>query len=74
MTHPRRSVLVLPGSHRHMTEKAASLPAAGTCTVMVKFTPPAAQKYSGTLVIDTNLEQLPDRSVKLEGTGKTPKP
>lgn len=28
MTHPRRSVLVLPGSHRHMTEKAASLPAA----------------------------------------------
>ena len=26
------------------------------------------------LVIDTNLEQLPDRSVKLEGTGKTPKP
>jgi hypothetical protein len=48
--------------------------AAGTCTVMVKFTPTAAQKYSGTLVIDTNLEQLPDRSVKLEGTGKTPKP
>jgi len=48
--------------------------AAGTCTVMVKFTPTAAQKYSGTLVIDTNLEQLPDRSIKLEGTGKTPKP
>ncbi len=47
--------------------------AAGSCEVSVKFTPTAAMKYSGTLVIDTNLESLPDRSVKLEGSGKASK-
>jgi len=30
-------------------------------------------KYNGTLVIDTNLEPIADRSVKLEGRGKAPK-
>ena len=45
----------------------------GSCEVSVKFTPTAAMKYSGTLTIDTNLESKPDRSVKLEGTGKAPK-
>jgi len=47
--------------------------AAGSCEVSVEFTPTAAMKYSGTLVIDTNLEPMPDRSVKLEGSGKEPK-
>jgi hypothetical protein len=47
--------------------------AAGSCEVSVKFTPTDAMKYSGTLVIDTNLESMADRSVKLEGTGKAPK-
>ncbi len=47
--------------------------AAGSCEVTVKFTPTAAMKYTGTLMIDTNLESLPDRSVKLEGTGKASK-
>ena len=47
--------------------------APGSCEVSVKFTPTAAMKYKGTLVIDTNLESKPDRSVKLEGTGKAPK-
>ncbi len=37
------------------------------------FTPTAAQKYSGTLMIDTNLESGADKSVKLEGVGKVPK-
>ncbi len=37
------------------------------------FTPMAAQKYSGTLMIDTNLESGADQSVKLEGVGKVPK-
>jgi hypothetical protein len=46
--------------------------AAGSCEVSVKFTPTAAIKYSGTLMIDTNLEPVSERSVKLEGTGKTP--
>jgi hypothetical protein len=46
---------------------------AGTCTVMVKFTPTAAMKFTGTLVIDTNLEVAPDKSVKLEGSGKAMK-
>jgi len=46
--------------------------AAGTCTVMVKFSPTAAMKYSGTLIIDTNLEPVAERSVKLEGSGKAP--
>ena len=47
--------------------------AAGSCEVSVTFKPTAAQKYNGTLIIDTNLESLPDRSVKLEGTGKAAK-
>ena len=47
--------------------------AAGSCEVSVEFAPTAAMKYSGTLVIDTNLEPMPDRSVKLEGSGKEPK-
>ena len=46
---------------------------AGNCEVSVTFTPTAAQKYSGTLTIDTNLESGPDKSVKLEGVGKVPK-
>ena len=46
---------------------------AGSCEVSVTFTPTAAQKYSGTLMIDTNLESGPDKSVKLEGVGKVPK-
>ena len=46
---------------------------AGSCEVSVTFTPTAAQKYSGTLTIDTNLESGPDKSVKLEGVGKEPK-
>ena len=45
----------------------------GSCEVSVKFTPTEAIKYKGTLIIDTNLESKPDRSVKLEGTGKAPK-
>jgi hypothetical protein len=47
--------------------------AAGSCEVSVQFTPTAAMKYNGTLVIDTNLEPIADRSVKLEGSGKAPK-
>ena len=46
---------------------------AGSCEVSVTFTPTAAQKYSGILTIDTNLESGPDKSVKLEGVGKVPK-
>ncbi len=52
--------------------KSKGVPA-GSCEVSVTFKPTAAQKYSGTLIIDTNLEALPDRSVKLEGTGKAAK-
>jgi Pro-kumamolisin, activation domain/Bacterial Ig-like domain (group 1) len=46
---------------------------AGSCEVSVTFTPTAAQKYSGVLMIDTNLESGADKSVKLEGVGKVPK-
>ncbi len=46
---------------------------AGRCEGSVTFTPTAAQKYSGTLMIDTNLESGADKSVKLEGVGKVPK-
>ena len=46
---------------------------AGSCEVSVTFTPTAAQKYSGTLTIDTNLESGADKNVKLEGVGKVPK-
>jgi len=46
---------------------------AGSCEVSVTFTPTAAQKYGGTLTIETNLESGPDKSVKLEGVGKVPK-
>jgi kumamolisin len=46
---------------------------AGSCEVSVTFTPTAAQKYSGTLTIDTNLESGPDKSVRLLGVGKVPK-
>jgi hypothetical protein len=46
---------------------------AGSCEVAVTFAPTAAMKYKGTLTIDTNLETKPDRTVKLEGTGKEPK-
>jgi hypothetical protein len=47
--------------------------AAGSCKVGVTFTPAQATKYKGTLVIEDNLESNPETSVKLEGTGKTPK-
>ena len=47
--------------------------APGSCEVSVKFAPTAAMKYSGTLMIDTNLEPTADISVKLEGSGKAPK-
>ena len=45
----------------------------GTCEVGVTFAPTAAMRYKGTLTIDTNLESKPDRTVKLEGAGKTSK-
>ena len=47
--------------------------AAGSCKISVTFTPTAAQKYNGTLMIDTNLEPTFETSVKLEGAGKVPK-
>ncbi len=37
------------------------------------FTPTAAQKYRGKLMIDTNLESGADKSVMLEGIDKVPK-
>ena len=46
---------------------------AGSCVVSVTFTPTAAQKYAGTLTIETNLEPTSAKSVKLEGIGKQPK-
>ena len=52
--------------------KAKGVPP-GSCEVSVKFTPTESMKYKGTLIIDTNLESKPDRSVKLEGTGKAPR-
>ena len=42
----------------------------GSCEVSVTFTPTAAQKYAGTLTIETNLVPTSARSVKLEGTGR----
>jgi hypothetical protein len=42
----------------------------GSCEVSVTFTPTAAQKYAGTLTIETNLAPTSARSVRLEGTGK----
>jgi hypothetical protein len=47
--------------------------APGTCDVSVEFAPTAAMKYSGALIIDTNLESGADKSVQLEGSGKEPK-
>ena len=52
--------------------KSKGMPA-GSCTVGVTFTPAEAIKYTGTLMIEDNLESSPSTSVKLEGTGKTPK-
>lgn len=49
--------------------KSKSLPP-GSCEVSVTFTPTAAQKYAGTLTIETNLVPTSARSVKLEGTGR----
>ena len=43
---------------------------ADSCEISVSFTPGAAQKYRGTLIIETNLESGADKSVKLEGVGK----
>ena len=45
----------------------------GTCEVSVTFTPTAAAKYEGTLVIKDNLEPGFGQSVGLKGAGKTPK-
>jgi hypothetical protein len=52
-----------------LTPRSKGMPL-DSCTVSVTFTPKAKIKYSGTLVIDTNLVSKPDRSVKLSGTGK----
>jgi hypothetical protein len=52
--------------------KSKGMPA-GSCKVGVTFTPAAAIKYTGTLMIEDNLESNPTTNVKLEGTGKTPK-
>jgi hypothetical protein len=49
--------------------KSKGVPA-GSCEVSVTFTPTAAQKYAGTLTIETNLVPTSGRSVKLEGTGR----
>jgi hypothetical protein len=46
---------------------------AGNCEVGVTFAPTEAIKYTGTLMIDDNLEPTFEKSVKLEGTGKEPK-
>jgi len=45
----------------------------GSCKVAVEFAPTAAIKYKGRLIINDNLEPTPEKSVKLEGTGKEPK-
>ncbi|MHB8384114.1 MAG: protease pro-enzyme activation domain-containing protein [Candidatus Binataceae bacterium] len=45
----------------------------GTCEVSVTFTPTAATKYEGTLMIKDNLEPSFGQSVTLRGAGKTPK-
>jgi uncharacterized repeat protein (TIGR03803 family) len=47
--------------------------AAGSCEVTVTFKPTAAMKYSGTLMIEDNLEPTFGQSVKLEGSGNAPK-
>ena len=45
----------------------------GNSEVAVEFAPTAAIKYKDTLIINNNLERTPEKSVKLEGTGKEPK-
>jgi len=52
--------------------KGKGMPA-GSCEVSVTFTPTAAMKYKGTLIINDNLEPSFEKSVKLEGSGKGPK-
>jgi hypothetical protein len=47
--------------------------AAGSCEVTVTFKPTAAMKYSGTLMIEDNLEPSFGVDVKLEGSGKAAK-
>jgi len=45
----------------------------GTCEVQVTFKPTAAMKYTGTMVIQDNLEPSLGQNVELKGTGKAPK-
>jgi hypothetical protein len=56
-----------------LTPRAKKVPA-GSCEVSVKFAPTAAIKYGGKLMIDDNLEPAFEKTVRLEGTGKEPKP
>jgi Pro-kumamolisin, activation domain/Bacterial Ig-like domain (group 1)/Bacterial Ig-like domain (group 3) len=56
-----------------LTPRAKKVPP-GSCEVSVKFAPTAAMKFAGKLMIDDNLEPAFEKTVRLEGTGKEPKP